>query len=331
MAADLIHVLAPHPVALAIAVLADLALGDPVYRWHPVRLVGDALNLCENGLRAIGADGYGGGIALFAILAAGSVAVVTAILFAALSFTPPLAWLLHVLLLYALLALGALLRHVWRVERAVARGDLAAARAAVGELVGRDTDRMDGAACRRAAIESLSENLTDGFTSALFWYALAGLPGLVVFKVVSTMDSMVGYKTPRYRRFGWCGARLDDAMNYLPARLTWLLIAAVAAALPGCSPRKAFVFGLRHHALLPSPNSGWSEAATAGAIRRRLVGPIWKQGALVTDIWLGDPGDPPAGTRDDMLRAMILTTAAGLVAATGAAGALLLLQHHAGP
>ena len=92
--------------------------------------------------------------------------------------------------------------------------------------MGRDTTAWTRAACRRAAIESLSENLTDGFISAIFWYVLPGLPGLVVFKVVSTMDSMVGYKTPRYLRFGWCGARLDDVMNFVPARLTWLLIAA---------------------------------------------------------------------------------------------------------
>ena len=101
-------------------------------------------------------------------------------------------------------------------------------------LVGRDTDRMDAGACRRAAVESLSENLTDGFVSPVFWYVLAGIPGLVLFKVVSTMDSMVGYKTPRYLRFGWCGARLDDVMNFVPARLTWLVIAGPrrAAARP---------------------------------------------------------------------------------------------------
>ena len=144
-----------------------------------------------------------------------------------------LAWLVHAFLLYSLLALGDLLHHVWRIEAAVRAGDLPRARRAVSALVGRDTDRMDGGACRRAAVESLSENLTDGFVSPVFWYVLAGLPGLVLFKVVSTMDSMVGYKTPRYLRFGWCGARLDDVMNYLPARITWLVIAALAALLPG--------------------------------------------------------------------------------------------------
>ena len=181
---------------------------------------------------------------------------------------------------------------------------------------------MDGAACRRAAIESLSENLTDGFTSPLAWYAVAGLPGLVIFKVVSTMDSMVGYKTPRYLQFGWCGARLDDLMNYVPARLTWLLIAAVAAVLPSCSGRKAFGVGLRQHAILLGPNSGWSEAATAGGIQRRLVGPIWNHGTMVTDVWIGDSTDPPAESRSDLVRGLTLAIVSGLAAVAIAAAAL---------
>jgi adenosylcobinamide-phosphate synthase len=189
-------------------------------------------------------------------------------------------------------------------------------------LVGRDTAPMDGAACRRAAVESLSENLTDGFTSPLFWYVIGGLPLLVLFKVVSTMDSMVGYKTPPYLRFGWCGARLDDAMNFIPARLTWLAIAAVAAMWPGCSAPKAWRIGLEQHALLPGPNSGWSEAATAGAIQRRLVGPIWRNGELVTTLWLGDPLDPPLATAADYDTASTLIRASGLAAT---AAAILLL------
>ena len=192
-------------------------------------------------------------------------------------------------------------------------------------LVGRDTDRLDAPACRRAAIESLSESLTDGFTSAIFWYALTGVPGLVLFKVVSTMDSMVGYRTPRYVRFGWCGARLDDLMNFVPARITWLLLAAVATFLPRLSGAKAFAIGLAQHAVLPGPNSGWSEAATAGAIERRLVGPIWMRGLLVTDLWIGDPGDPPAGNRSDLQRAMLLVTVTGLLAATLAAAGLWIV------
>jgi adenosylcobinamide-phosphate synthase len=325
MAGDLIDLLGPHPIALAIAVSVDLAIGDPVYRWHPVRLIGNGLRSIENSLRSIGADGYGGGIALFAILTVVSLGVVAGAMFLSLALSVWIAWILHGFLLYSFLALGDLVHHVWRVERALTASDLAAAQSAVGQLVVRDTDRMDAAACRRASIESLSENLTDGFVSALFWYALLGIPGLVLFKVVSTMDSMVGFKTPKYLRFGWCGARLDDVMNFVPARLTWLFIVLVAAVLPSCSARKAFAVGLSQSSLFPSPNSGWSEAATAGAIQRRLVGQIWRGGTLVTDIWIGDPRDPEAATHDDVTRAIILIIAAGLLAAVLAGGALLLV------
>jgi adenosylcobinamide-phosphate synthase len=307
--------LSPDPLLLTVGVVADLAAGDPSYRWHPVRLIGRLLTAIEGRLRAAGFDGYGGGILLFIVLATLSLSVVTTALVVASRIAPALAWVLHAFLLYSLLALGDLLHHVWRIERAVRAGDVPGARTAVGALVGRDTDRMDGAGCRRAAVESLSESLTDGFVSPLFWYLLAGLPGIVLFKVVSTMDSMVGYKTPHYLEFGWCGARLDDVMNYVPARITWLLIAAIAALLPAYSGRKAWRVGLGQHQLLLGPNSGWSEAATAGALERLIVGPIWLKGVQVTDLWIGDPSDPPLETSRDMTRAMVLVTVTGLVVA----------------
>ena len=318
----LIDALLPRPEILLIAVAADLAIGDPVYPLHPVRIIGTLLTYLEAGLRRAGANGYGGGILLFIALATASLALVGAIVLGAAKVSPAIGWLAHIFFVYSFLALGDLIRHVWRVERASAAGDLDAARSRIAALVGRDVDRMDIAACRRAAIESLSENLTDGFTSPLLWYAIAGLPGLALFKVVSTMDSMVGYKTPRYLRFGWCGARLDDLMNYVPARLTWLLIALVAALLPSCSGGKAFRIGLQQHGVLLGPNSGWSEAATAGGIERRLVGPIWAHGALVTDIWIGDPADPPVQSRSDMLRGLTLATLTGLAFALIAAAFL---------
>jgi adenosylcobinamide-phosphate synthase len=318
--------LLPHPAILLAAVAADLTIGDPVYPLHPIRIIGRLLAGMEIALRRAGADGYGGGILLFVALAAVSLTGVFAVVLAATKAGSPWGWLAQVFFVYSFLALGDLLRHVWRVEQALTAGDLGSARIRIAALVGRDVDRMDAAACRRAAIESLSENLTDGFTSPLVWYAVAGLGGLVLFKVVSTMDSMVGYKTPRYLRFGWCGARLDDGMNYVPARLTWLLIAAVAAVLPSCSGRKAFRIGLRQHAILLGPNSGWSEAATAGGIERRLVGPIWMHGALVTDIWVGDPADPPVQSRADVLRGMTLTTTSGLAATLIATATVALVR-----
>jgi adenosylcobinamide-phosphate synthase len=305
----------PDPAFLLLALVLDVAVGDPVYGWHPVRLIGRSLSVIERALRRSGFDGYVGGILLFVLLAAIWVFASSALTVYVANVDAWLGAAVHVFLLYSLLALGSLLRYGRRIENALRAKDLLGARAAVSELVGRDTAFMDPAACRRAAVESLAENLTDGVVSPLLWYAVGGLPLLIVFKVVSTMDSMVGYKSPEYVRFGWCGARLDDAMNFLPARVTWLLIVATAAVLPGYSASKALRCGLRDHDVLPSPNSGWSEAAAAGAVQRRLIGPIWNRGELVTDIWIGAPADPPLSTAADYDRAAVLVAASGVLAA----------------
>jgi adenosylcobinamide-phosphate synthase len=306
-----------------VAVAIDLTAGDPEYALHPVRLIGRLLQTVDRALRRAGAGGYGGGVALFLLLAAASLIGVSIFVRGASSLGSWPGWAAHVFVVYSFLALGDLLRHGRDIERAVERGALPEARRAVSKLVGRDTEPMDGAACRRAAVESLSENLTDGFTSPLFWYVIGGLPLLTLFKVVSTMDSMIGYRTPQYRRFGWCGARLDDVMNFVPARVTWLLVAAVAAVLPAYSGRKALRVGLAQHALLPGPNAGWSEAAVAGALERRLVGPIWLNGQLVTDRWLGDPADPPLEDAREYGRAGRLVAITGITAAAAAIAMLL--------
>ena len=310
-----LSILRPSASLLGCAVLLDLAFGDPVYPFHPVRLMGRTLSWLEEWLRRLQFNGYGGGIALFLLLA--SIWCVAASSLAALlaEFSYPSAAMLHVFFLYSMLALRDLLQHAWKVEKAASNSDLEGARRAIAQLVGRDTSRMDIAACRRAAVESVSENLADGFTSPLFWYALAGLPGILLFKLVSTMDSMVGYKTPRYLNFGWCGARLDDLLNLAPARLTWLLISIVAIFIPKCSARKALQIGWNQHALVPGPNAGWSEAAIAGALQRRLVGPIWSNGQLVTETWLGDPADPPLESHSDLVRALKLVATSGVIAA----------------
>ncbi len=309
-----LEILRPSVPLLAAAVLLDLLLGDPVYPAHPARLMGWTLTQLEKLLRALKLDGYVGGVLLFLLLAIVWCGGTAALILALARWNHWAALAGQVFLIYSLVALRDLLQHGWAVEQAVRQGDLPEARCRISRLVGRETDRMDLAACRRAAIESLSENLTDGFVSPIFWYAIAGLPGIVLFKVVSTMDSMVGYKTPLYLRFGWCGARLDDLMNWLPARINWLLIALCAVPLPGFSGRKALRIGWRQHALMPGPNSGWSEATTAGAIQRRLVGQIYKRGQLVTDLWLGDASDPPAGDASDVRRTSVLLTITGLSA-----------------
>lgn len=307
--------LAPDPALLAVAVVLDLCLGDPVYAWHPVRLTGRALIVFERVLRSIGLDGRSGGVLLFVLLALACGGAAAVVILAAAGVHGWLGIGAHLFVVYSGLALGDLLRHVWRIEASVRSGDLVRARADVGMLVGRDTDVLDAAACRRAAVESLSENLTDGFVSPVLWYVVGGPLGLVIFKVASTMDSMIGNRTPRYRRFGWCGARLDDVMNYVPARVTWLTISLVAALAPGLSGRKAWRVGLEQHGRLPGPNSGWSEAAAAGALHRRLVGPIWLGGRQVTDVWIGVTTDPPLGRARDVAKALGLAAATGVLLA----------------
>lgn len=308
-----LSVLQPNASAVLAAAALDLAIGDPVYSWHPVRLIGRMLTAIETGLRSVGCDGYGGGIALFFLLGGFWTLFCSLLLAGAAWLWPPAGFVLHVLLVYSLIALRDLLHHAFRVDRAARANDLARTHEAVSRLVGRDTEKMDFAACRRAAIESMAENLTDGFLSPVLWYTMAGIPGLVLFKVVSTMDSMVGYRSERYLRFGWCGARLDDVMNLVPARLSWIVIAFTALWTPGCSGRKAWVVGWRQHAIVPGPNSGWSEAALAGGIQRRMVGPVWAKGQLVANVWLGQPDDPPAGNTEDVRRAAALVVASGLL------------------
>jgi adenosylcobinamide-phosphate synthase len=317
--------LRPDATILALAVALDLAIGDPQYRFHPIRLMGGSVTLIERGLRAARLDGYGGGILLGLLVTALWCGATGLLVIVAARWNPMAAVVLQVYLVYSLLALRNLLDHAWDVETAARRGDLAAARYATSMFVARDTAALDFAACRRAAVESTSENLTDGYVSPIFWYAIGGLAGLVLFKVFSTLDSMVGNKSERYLRFGWFSARSDDVLNWIPARLTWLLIAVIAVFVPRCSAPRALAVGWRQHALVPGPNSGWSEAAFAGAMQRRLVGPIVLGGVKVTDIWLGDAHVPPAGeSTADIPLALTLCTAVGLACAALGIGVIAL-------
>jgi adenosylcobinamide-phosphate synthase len=180
-------------------------------------------------------------------------------------------------------------------------------------LVGRDTDSLQPDGIVRATIESLAENLTDGVLTPLWALCLAGLPGLILVKAISSLDSMVGYKTPRYQRFGWLAARSDDLVHWIPARLSVPLIAG-AAALLGEHPRLAFDAARRFHGMLPSPNSGWSEAACAGALRVRLVGPIRYGGILVTSVYMGDSDWPTDLDAGHLRRALRLIAVASVLA-----------------
>ena len=271
--------------------LLDLWLGDPVYRFHPIRLIGSLLIYLERWLFARGWNGYMGGI-LLGLLLLGIVLGCYFLLQKLFgSLHPVLSWSLDLFLGYSLLALRDLEIHGLRVWRATAEGNLMAAREEISQLVGRDVERLDLAGCNRATLESLSENLSDGVVSPLIWLTLVGIPGMLAFKVISTMDSMVGYRNSRYLRFGWFGARTDDLMNWVPARLTWVLLSISAWVLPGYDGRMAWSIGLSKHQYMLGPNAGWGQAASAGALRVQLVGEKWKNGRLQHSAWLGHPDD----------------------------------------
>ena len=215
---------------------------------------------------------------------------------------------LEALLASSLLAWRGLKDHVAAVATALPQG-LPAARAEVAKIVGRDPESLDGPGIARAAVESLAENFSDGVVAPLFWFALLGLPGLVGYKCLNTLDSMIGHRNERHEAFGKVAARLDDAANWIPARLTGLLIALSALFLPGAragAALRTMVRDARHHR---SPNAGWQEAAFAGALGFALAGPRLYASAKVEDPWMGD-GNPDLGTRD-LKRALALYRVAG--------------------
>jgi len=312
--ADLIGIAAPRFVLwAAIGLLLDALVGDPVFALHPVRLLGRWLAAIERGLFKLGLNGYGGGILLFVFLSATVLPVCFALLVAARAIHPVAFEVMAGAILWACFALRDLITHGERIARAIQRGDLDAARRGIGMLVGRDTDRMDFAACGRGAVESLSENLVDGVLSPLVFALALGPLGAVLYKIISTMDSMVGYKSDRYLRFGWCGARLDDVCNYPVARWSFLVLTGFAWVLPGFHGGKAWRVGRRFHALLPGPNSGWPEATMAGALGVRLIGPIYRHGTLVCDVWVGEAEDPPGARPADLRRCYRLLILATLL------------------
>ena len=177
--------LAPDPILLLFAVFLDGLFGDPVFAWHPIRLMGGTLSIFERMLRRLGLDGYAGGCMLMLLLSAFWIGLICGLAIILNHFKYDIGWIFQAYIIFSMIALKDLCRHGMAIDRAA---DPDGARRAVSMLVGRDTERMDAAACRRAGMESLSENAVDGFVSPIFWYAVLGLPGIVFFKVVSTMD-----------------------------------------------------------------------------------------------------------------------------------------------
>ena len=224
-------------------------------------------------------------------------------------------------LIGVLVAQRSLYEHVAAVARALDAGGLAAGRAAVRHIVGRDPMSLDAHGVARAAIESLAENFSDGVVAPVFWYLLLGLPGLFAHKMASTLDSMIGHRTPRYRSFGWAAARLDDLLNTVPAPLSGVLLASAAVFAKNCRPDRALAIMLRDGRKHHSPNAGWPESAMAGALGLALAGPRRYPEGLVTDPWLGE-GRTRVAT-SDIARALHLYRLACMVEAGLLLGAWL--------
>lgn len=309
-----------------LALLIDRILGDPpwLYRYtgHPVQWIGLVISWLDrrlNSVRRAPAQRRRRGIAaMFLIVAA---AGIPAMVLAQILETLPGGWILEAAIASVFFAHHSLLRHVRAVAVSLQAG-LDAGRQSVAHIVGRDPEQLDRAAVGRAAVESLAENYADGVVAPLFWLLLAGLPGLVVYKAVNTADSMIGYRTRRYIDFGWAAAKLDDVLNWLPARLTALLF-IIAGLAYGRNRAAAALRAVRrdagHHR---SPNAGWPEAAIAGALGLALAGPRHYDGGLVHDYWMGD-GRAEVTARD-IRRAVTFVDIAHLGAMVTLAAGILL-------
>ncbi|MDQ0396379.1 adenosylcobinamide-phosphate synthase CbiB [Labrys monachus] len=197
----------------------------------------------------------------------------------------------------SLIASRSLADHVSDVAHGLEAGGLGAGRRAVSMIVGRNPETLDEPGVCRAAIESLAENFSDGVVAPVFWYALFGLPGIAVYKMVNTADSMIGHRTPRHEAYGWAAARLDDWLNLPPARLTALVLTAAAFVTRSMSARAAWMTVRRDAGKHRSPNAGWPEAAMAGALELKLAGPRIYGETLVEDAYMGD-GRAEAGVAD---------------------------------
>ena len=311
-------------LAAPLALLIDRLLGDPALLWnrlpHPVVLFGRAVDRLEAWLNHPAQDFAArrrNGILTLSILVGGGGALGLALQLALSAL--PLGFAVEALLASVLLAQKSLVDHVAAVARAL-EADLFAGREAVSRIVGRDVSVLDRSGVARAAVESAAENFSDGVVAPAFWFVLLGLPGLIVYKVANTADSMIGHRSQRYEAFGWAAARFDDLLNLVPARLAAALI--IAASLLRGSARQAARTAWRDARLHRSPNAGWPEAAAAGALGLALGGPR-RYGDLVVDgAWLNPGGRRDTDAPDILAATRLINTAWALLLVSAAALAL---------
>jgi adenosylcobinamide-phosphate synthase len=313
-------------VVLLLALALDAVAGDPSWLYravpHPVAMIGGLVSLGErwlNNPQSREPDRVARGALLTAavVLLAGAVGWVLA---AALQGLPG-GVLVAALLASTLFAFRGLYDHAAAVADCLGRG-LAEGRAAVARIVGRDPDSLDRPGVARAAIESIAENFSDGVVAPAFWFALLGLPGLCAYKAINTLDSMIGHRDERYLAFGRAAARLDDAANWLPARLAGGIIVVAASLMPKASGRAAWRALRRDAPRHRSPNAGWQEAAFAGALGVALAGPRQYGRTVIEDHWMGD-GRTDLSYRDIHVALRLYLFSAGVLLLLVIAGCFL--------
>ncbi len=300
--------------------MLDGILGDPVWLYHPVRLMGGMIQWMEKALRRIFGNSdrglFAAGI-LLCVSVTGVFAGIPAVLLRVLGRNHPhLGFALECFWSYQLLAARSLREESRKVYRELKKGDLENARRAVSMIVGRDTQDLTMAGVTRAAVETVAENTTDGVTAPLLFMLLGGPAAGFFYKAINTMDSMVGYRNERYRYFGRAAAKLDDILNYIPARISAALM-IVSAKLLGLDAENARRIYRRDRNKHASPNSAHTEAVCAGALNVRLAGDAFYFGKLYEKPYIGDDTRPIEP--EDILRAARLMegTAALTLAAFG--------------
>ncbi len=278
-------------LALIFGYILDLCFGDPYSLPHPVRLIGRMIGACVKRLRKEG-DSAGrqilaGILTVILIVGITGSAALLALWIAGLVHP---VWRLCVesIMCYQMLAAKSLRDESMKVYDALQEGDILKARKSVSMIVGRDTDRLDSEGIAKAAVETVAENTSDGVIAPMFYMAFFGAAGGFVYKAVNTMDSMIGYKNETYLYFGRAAAKFDDIVNYIPARISALLMIG-AAYLSGADGRGAVRIWKRDRRNHASPNSAQTEAVCAGALGVRLAGDAWYFGTLYKKKTIGDP------------------------------------------
>jgi adenosylcobinamide-phosphate synthase len=305
---------------LPAAFILDFVLGDPGRLPHLVVYMGRAIAFLEGFFRRLFCKPFVAGVFFAVFLICSTYFLALVLVWAAGRLHPFLGLGIQVVLLFYCFSVKSLKDAALAVARPLKAKDVQTARQKVAMIVGRETQNLDVPGVTRATVETVAENFVDGFLSPLFWALVLGVPGAVAFKMVNTLDSMVGYQNDTYILFGRASARIDDAANFIPARLAVLVIAAAAVCVPPASGSRALKTGFMQGGQHKSPNAGFPEAAFAGALGIRLGGPGIYHGRQVDKPYIGAVfDDPEISAIDQACRLMQTAAVTGLLAATSLA------------